>query len=163
MKDSLPDLGKAEWRLMEALWARGRATASELQRELEPREHWAYSTVKTMLDRLVEKSYAKSRRVGSVHEYSPRVRRGSAVANLVDDLVEAGREEVRERDLDDRPQPRHRHPDRGADEAELAGRRVDHAVRAELPEQAPRLGEDPARTTDVLPHQERVRVAGELA
>ena len=82
------DLGKAEWALMQALWQRGRGTASELQRELAEKHGWAYSTVKTMLDRLVEKGYAKARRIGNIYEYSPKVARQSAVARVVDDVLE---------------------------------------------------------------------------
>jgi predicted transcriptional regulator len=84
----LPDMAKSEWVLMEALWARGHATATDLQKDLEPQQGWAYSTVKTMLDRLVEKGYVKWRRIGNVYEYSPRVRRKTAVARVVDDVVD---------------------------------------------------------------------------
>jgi len=82
------DLGKAEWAVMQALWDRGRGTASELQRELAEKYAWAYSTVKTMLDRLVEKGYVKARRIGNVYDYSPKVARQSAVTRVVDDVVE---------------------------------------------------------------------------
>ena len=64
------------------------ATASALQADLRASQGWAYSTVKTMLDRLVEKGYVKSRRVGNVYEYSPKVRRGAAVARTIDDLAD---------------------------------------------------------------------------
>jgi predicted transcriptional regulator len=84
----LPDMAKTEWVLMEALWARGHATATELQKDLEPQQGWAYSTVKTMLDRLVEKGYVKWQRRGNVYEYSPRVRRKTAVARVLDDMVD---------------------------------------------------------------------------
>src|SRR5262245_24231791 len=73
---------------MEALWNRTRATAGALQADLQGTQGWAYSTVKTMLDRLVEKGYVKSRRVGNVYEYTPKVRRGAAVARTLDDLTE---------------------------------------------------------------------------
>lgn len=86
MKRELPDLAKAEWSLMEALWSRGQATAGDLQADLQNTQAWAYSTVKTMLDRLVDKGYIRSRRVGNVYEYSARVRRGAAVTRVLDDL-----------------------------------------------------------------------------
>lgn len=88
MRKELPDLAKSEWALMEALWTRGQATASALQADLRATQGWAYSTVKTMLDRLVEKGYVKARRVGNVYEYSPRIRRGAAVARTIDDLAD---------------------------------------------------------------------------
>ncbi len=73
---------------MEALWTREHSTATELQHDLEEAHHWAYSTVKTMLDRLVAKGYVKARRIGNVYEYTPKVRRGSVVARAVDDLFD---------------------------------------------------------------------------
>lgn len=88
MNKELPDLAKSEWSLMEALWTREQATASALQADLRSTQDWAYSTVKTMLDRLVEKGYVKSRRIGNVYEYSPKIRRGAVVARSIDDLAE---------------------------------------------------------------------------
>jgi predicted transcriptional regulator len=88
MSRDLPALAKSEWSLMEALWKRGQATASALQADLRSSQGWAYSTVKTMLDRLVEKGYVKSRRVGNVYEYSARIRRGAVVARSIDDLAD---------------------------------------------------------------------------
>ena len=82
------DLGKSEWVVMNALWQRQRGTATEFQKELESEHGWAYSTIKTMLDRLVEKGYAKSRRVGNVYEYMPRLKRKSAIARVVDDVYD---------------------------------------------------------------------------
>jgi predicted transcriptional regulator len=88
MGRELPDLAKSEWSLMEALWKRGEATASALQADLRATQDWAYSTVKTMLDRLVEKGYVKSKRIGNVYEYSARIRRGAVVARTIDDLAD---------------------------------------------------------------------------
>ena len=82
------ELSKAEWSVMEALWECSRGTASELQKRLEHQQGWAYSTVKTMLDRLVEKGFVKSRRVGNVYEYSPRVKRTSVAARVMDDVFD---------------------------------------------------------------------------
>lgn len=81
------ELGKSEWTLMESLWERGAGTATDLQRVLEPSQGWAYSTVKTMLDRLVDKGFVKARRVGNVYEYSPRVKRESVVSRVMEDVV----------------------------------------------------------------------------
>ena len=82
------ELTKLEWVLMDALWEARLATASDLQQKLEKTQGWAYSTVKTMLDRLVSMGYAKARRVGNVYEYSPKMQRRTAVGRVVDDLVD---------------------------------------------------------------------------
>jgi len=88
MGKEIPELAKSEWALMEALWKRGQATASALTADVRSTQGWAYSTVKTMLERLVDKGYVKSRRVGNVYEYSPRLRRGAVVARTIDDLAD---------------------------------------------------------------------------
>jgi predicted transcriptional regulator len=73
---------------MDALWEAGQATATDLQRALAPTRGWAYSTVKTMLDRLVEMGYVKARRVGNVYEYSPRNKKPTVVGKIVDDVAQ---------------------------------------------------------------------------
>ncbi|MCG8651881.1 MAG: BlaI/MecI/CopY family transcriptional regulator [Pirellulales bacterium] len=86
MNKQRKELTKLEWVLMDALWEAGQATASDLQKRLVDEQGWAYSTVKTMLDRLVEMDHAKARRVGNVYEYSPKSRRPTVVGRVVDDL-----------------------------------------------------------------------------
>ena len=75
-------LSDAEWALMEALWEARRATARALTARLAAERGWAYSTVKTMLDRLADKGAVRARRVGRGVEFSPaispeRARRGA--------------------------------------------------------------------------------------
>ena len=82
------ELTRLEWVLMDALWSSKRATASDLQKVLEPTQGWAYSTVKTMLDRLVEMGFVQARKVGNVHEFSPKIKRPRAVGKVVDEMVE---------------------------------------------------------------------------
>lgn len=67
-----------EWDLLEALWEAERATAREVAEALADERGWAYSTVKTMLDRMVKKGLVKARRVGNVWEYTPAVPREDA-------------------------------------------------------------------------------------
>jgi BlaI family penicillinase repressor len=69
---------ETEWDLLEALWSAGRGTAREITEALAERRGWAYSTVKTMLDRMVDKGLVKGRQVGTVWEYTPAVPRRKA-------------------------------------------------------------------------------------
>ncbi len=87
MSNKRTDLTRLEWVLMDALWTAGRATATDMQRTLEVRQGWAYSTVKTMLDRLVEMGYVKARGVGNVYEYSPKSKRPTVVGRVVDEVT----------------------------------------------------------------------------
>jgi BlaI family penicillinase repressor len=66
-------INETEWDLLEALWERERATAREIADALSASRGWAYSTVKTLLDRMVGKGLVDARRVGNVWEYTPVV------------------------------------------------------------------------------------------
>jgi BlaI family transcriptional regulator, penicillinase repressor len=60
---------ETEWDILDALWTAERATARGVTAALEHKRGWAYSTVKTLLDRMVEKGLVKARQVGNVWEY----------------------------------------------------------------------------------------------
>jgi len=64
----------AEWHLLEALWSLRLATARQVTDHLHSDQEWAYSTVKTMLDRMAAKGLVNARQVGNVWEFSPSVR-----------------------------------------------------------------------------------------
>ena len=69
----------AEWTLLNALWRVKRCTASELAELLSDDVGWAYSTVKTILDRMVGKKLVRARKVGNVWEYKPALSQTSAI------------------------------------------------------------------------------------
>ena len=71
-------IAETEWDLLEVLWARETATAREVADALQETRGWAYSTVKTMLDRLVDKKLVVARKVGSVWEYRAGLERSEA-------------------------------------------------------------------------------------
>jgi BlaI family transcriptional regulator, penicillinase repressor len=69
---------ETEWDILDALWRAERATAREVTESLVSKRGWAYSTVKTLLDRMVEKGLVGARQVGNVWEYTPAVPRQRA-------------------------------------------------------------------------------------
>jgi BlaI family penicillinase repressor len=73
-----PDILETEWDLLDALWTAERATAREVAQALAAKRGWAYSTVKTLLDRMAEKGLVNARQVGNVWEYTPAVPRQRA-------------------------------------------------------------------------------------
>ncbi|MGO8999890.1 MAG: BlaI/MecI/CopY family transcriptional regulator [Polyangiaceae bacterium] len=77
-----------EWDLLEALWAKERATAREVAEVLAKKRGWAVSTVKTLLDRMVQKELVSARQVGNVWEYTPAVRPVEAQRSAWTELVE---------------------------------------------------------------------------
>lgn len=74
MTERDPSITHAEWHLLEALWEQERATARQIADHLHGDQQWAYSTVKTMLDRMVTKGLVHARQVGSVWEFTAAVR-----------------------------------------------------------------------------------------
>ena len=76
-------LSDGEWQLMQIVWRQGSATAREVLEALPEENTWAYSTVKTMLDRLVEKDIIQSEKRGNVSFYEPVVSQNQARRNAV--------------------------------------------------------------------------------
>ncbi len=77
----------AEWRLMTALWARNPASARDVHDAVLADTGWAYSTVKTMLSRLVEKGALAVVMVRNAAQYTTNVSqeagRRSALRTLI--------------------------------------------------------------------------------
>ena len=84
-------LTDAEWQLMNALWKHHPATTRDIIDFLPEDANWAYTTVKTMLTRLVSKGAISERKRGSVSVYDPIVTqqsaRKSALNNMVDKVL----------------------------------------------------------------------------
>ena len=93
----------AEWIVMEALWqgadatgeranakspGRERSSARDVIERLGKQPGWAYTTVKTMLTRLVEKGAVTEVLEGNVATYRPKVSRLAARKSAVKSLVE---------------------------------------------------------------------------
>src|SRR3954468_4862933 len=73
-----PEILETEWDILDALWQLERATAREVTESLTAKRGWAYSTVKTLLDRMVDKGLVAGRQVGNVWEYTPSMPRQKA-------------------------------------------------------------------------------------
>src|SRR3954449_5364154 len=80
------------------------------------------------------------------------------LGDLADDLVERREHEAVELDLADRPEPSNRQSDGRADDARLGERGVDDAVLTEVLLQPVSDAEDAAEPTDVLTHDDDLRV-----
>jgi predicted transcriptional regulator len=81
-------LTNSEWLIMNALWDRSPATAREISERLPDDTDWAYTTIKTMLSRLVTKKAVSERKRANTSVYEPVLSRDharrSAVATLID-------------------------------------------------------------------------------
>jgi BlaI family penicillinase repressor len=71
-------LTEPEWIIMNALWDNHPAKARDIVERLPSSVNWAYTTVKTMLDRLVEKKAVSKSKRGNTGLYEPRLSRRHA-------------------------------------------------------------------------------------
>jgi len=71
-------LTESEWQIMNALWSRHPATAREVAEGLPQDVRWAYTTLKTLLARLVAKQAVSERKRGNTSVYEPLVSREEA-------------------------------------------------------------------------------------
>jgi BlaI family transcriptional regulator, penicillinase repressor len=77
-----------EWELMSALWKRYPATARDVIDHLPHENHWAYTTVKTMLTRLVQKGAIVEKKRGAISIYEPLVSQETARKHALRNLFE---------------------------------------------------------------------------
>ena len=81
-------LTQAEWQIMKALWKKHPATAREVMVRLPKGVSWAYTTIKTMLARLVEKKVVSECKNSNTSIYEPllsqRKARLSAFRSMLD-------------------------------------------------------------------------------
>ena len=70
--------GAAKSTVMNALWERSPANARDVLEHCEPETSWAYTTVKTLLARLVDKGALAERKRANTSLYEPLVSRTEA-------------------------------------------------------------------------------------
>lgn len=64
------ELTAGEWAIIQAVWDNEPCAAPTIQEELEKKTGWSYSTVKTMMDRMVAKGLLTTRRIRNLILYS---------------------------------------------------------------------------------------------
>lgn len=83
-----PQLTQLELKIMEALWAQGRASIREIQETFPEKDRPAYTTIQTMVYRLeAKKALRRVKKVGNFHVFEPLVSRDAAHRKLIDDLL----------------------------------------------------------------------------
>jgi len=83
----LPQLAPAELELMKLLWSAGGLAAREIHDRSTETTGWAYSTTRTMLERLVKKGLIEKRAFHGLHVYEAAVSRAQGMAPLVKDFA----------------------------------------------------------------------------
>jgi len=60
------ELTEAEWTIIKAIWASEPCTATAIQETLRRQTQWSYSTVRTIMDRMVVKRLLTAQKSGKV-------------------------------------------------------------------------------------------------
>ncbi len=63
------ELTEGEWAILATVWENEPCAAPSVQEELAGRKNWTYSTVKTMMDRMVSKGLLKKERIRNLFLY----------------------------------------------------------------------------------------------
>lgn len=83
----LPELSRAELDLIRILWSEGQLSARQVHERLGDDYDWAYSTTRTMLDRMVAKGHLKREGFHGVNLFAPVISRPQGLAHLVQDFA----------------------------------------------------------------------------
>lgn len=85
-------LSRSEWKIMDSIWrhcpADTNITVSELIKRTSREHTWNFSTLKTMMERLVKKGMLASEIRGNTCFYSPRVPREKVVRETLPEFLE---------------------------------------------------------------------------
>ncbi len=81
----IPDLSRTELEVLKPLWTTKAMSAREVHDALN--NGWAYTTTRTMLDRLVAKGHVTRKRVHGLNVFEAKVSRVRAVAGMVRDFA----------------------------------------------------------------------------
>ncbi|HVN81259.1 MAG TPA: BlaI/MecI/CopY family transcriptional regulator [Terriglobia bacterium] len=99
-KPAQPVLSRLELACMKAIWCDGAKTVLQVQQQLKPKRPLAYTTVLTVLDRLVRKGALARIKQGKAYHYDPALSykesRQKALAELTDFYFEGSLEKLLE-------------------------------------------------------------------
>ena len=65
----------AEWHIIKAVWRKEPCSAPEIQQLLHKKTGWTYSTVRTLMDRMVAKRLLAAEKLGKITQYRSAVSR----------------------------------------------------------------------------------------
>ena len=80
----LPELSKAEYDILRIVWKHERQTVREVHDQLQEAYGWAYTTTKTMMDRMVAKKLMKREAFHGIFLYEAMITRPAGLARMVE-------------------------------------------------------------------------------
>jgi BlaI family transcriptional regulator, penicillinase repressor len=78
MKEKNLELFESEWAILQKVWDLEPCAAPAVQEALHAEKGWAYTTVKTMMDRMVKKGLLKAKKIRNLYLYSSAVTQSQA-------------------------------------------------------------------------------------
>jgi len=72
------DLTESEWEIMKVVWETQPCAAGDVQERLQASRGWAYSTVKTLMDRMVSKGLLATRSIRNLQLFAPCITQDQA-------------------------------------------------------------------------------------
>jgi len=78
MKQENLELFESEWAILQKVWELEPCTAPTVQEALQGEKEWVYTTVKTMMDRMVKKGLLKTEKIRNLYLYRSAVTQSQA-------------------------------------------------------------------------------------
>ena len=72
------ELFDSEWAILQVVWEREPCAAPTVQEVLQKEKGWAYTTVKTLMDRMVKKGLLQTERIRNLYLYRSAITRAQA-------------------------------------------------------------------------------------
>lgn len=69
--DKIPKISDAEWKVMKIIWANNKITSANIVQALKDKTKWKKATVKSLINRLLNKKAIGFTKVGSEYYYFP--------------------------------------------------------------------------------------------
>jgi BlaI family penicillinase repressor len=82
-KKELPDISKAEYDILRILWKSGAQSVRELHEKIQASNQWAYTTTKTMMDRMAQKGLLARQQFHGIFLYQAQISRPAGLAKFI--------------------------------------------------------------------------------
>ena len=82
-----PRISEAEWEVMKVLWKTSPRTANDIVEDLTGRTHWKRETIRTLINRLVQKKALGFEKKGRQYNYFPRLTEAEGIRAEAESFV----------------------------------------------------------------------------
>jgi BlaI family penicillinase repressor len=83
----IPKISEAEWEVMKVLWKTSPKTANEIVDELKGKIRWKRETIRTLINRLVQKKALGFEKKGRQYHYFPRLTEAEGIKAEAESFV----------------------------------------------------------------------------